>query len=133
MTHNFNTYNNRLLLEKTFDKSCEPVCKDFVNFCKQHLDLQDRVKIKFLPEHDPDITTGCYIPNDRSIKVLTKDRGLIDILRSIAHEMVHQYQHVTGKLHDKSGETGSEHENEAHSLAGVLMRLYQDKNKNKIY
>ena len=133
MTHNFYRFNKQLLLEKAFDKSCEPVCKDFIKFCKQHLDLQDRVKISFITTPDPDITTGCYVPSERSIKVLTKDRGLVDILRSVAHEMVHQYQHVTGKLNDKSGETGSVHENEAHSLAGVLMRLYHEKHKNKIY
>jgi len=131
--NSFYSYSSNLLLERVFDRDCESTCKDFVQFCKKHLDLNDRVKIQFIDEHDPDITTGCYIPDKRQIKVLVKDRGLIDVLRSIAHEMVHQYQHVTGALNDKSGETGSEHENEAHAVAGIIMRLYQTNNKDKIY
>ena len=133
MTHNFYSYNTNLLLEKSFDNDCKSICKEFVDFCKDHLDINDRVKIEFLREYDPNITTGCYIPSERRIKILTKDRGLIDVLRSIAHEMVHQYQHITGQLTERSGDTGSEQEDEAHATAGVIMRLFQDKHKNKIY
>ena len=79
------------------------------------------------------MTTGCYIPNSRKIKILVKDRGLVDVLRSLAHELVHQKQHLDGALEDISGETGSDHENEANAKAGIIMRLYQDKNKDKIY
>ena len=79
------------------------------------------------------MTTGCYIPADRQIKILVKDRSLVDVLRSLAHELVHQKQHLEGSLEDISGETGSEHENEANAKAGIIMRLYQDKNKDKIY
>jgi len=120
-------------VERVFSNDCEPTCRDFVEFCKSQLNIADRVKIKFLKEHDPNITTGCYIPATREIRVLVKDRGLIDILRSIAHEMVHQKQHLSGELNERSGENGSDHENEAHAKAGLIMRLYQAENKDKIY
>lgn len=129
----FEDYHDNLIVERVFNNDCEPVCKDFVSFCKKQLNIHDRVKIKFLKEHDPNITTGCYIPMTREIRVLVKDRGLIDILRSIAHEMVHQKQHLNGELNENSGRDGSDHENEAHAKAGLIMRLYQAENKDKIY
>ena len=129
----FSDFHDNLIVERVFNNECEDTCKDFVRFCKQQLNLDDRVKIKFLTEHDPTITTGCYIPATREIRVLVKDRGLIDVLRSIAHEMVHQKQHVCGELNERSGENGSDHENEAHAKAGLIMRLYQADHKDKIY
>lgn len=129
----FSDFHGVLLTERAFARDCEDVCKDFVGFCKEHLNIHDRVKIKFLKEHDPNITTGCYIPSTREIQVLVKDRGLIDVLRSIAHELVHQKQHLSGELHERSGDNGSDHENEAHAKAGLIMRLYQAENKDKIY
>lgn len=129
----FSNFHDNLLVERVFSNDCEPTCRDFVQFCKNQLNIADRVKIKFLKEHDPNITTGCYIPATREIRVLVKDRGLIDILRSIAHEMVHQKQHLSGELNERSGENGSDHENEAHAKAGLIMRLYQAENKDKIY
>lgn len=125
--------NESLIMERAFDRSCGDTCRDFVKFCKDHLELDDRVKIQFLNEHDPHITTGCYIPATREIRVLVKDRGLVDVLRSIAHEMVHQKQHVRGDLTESSGDDGSDHENEAHAQAGLIMRLYQSKNQKEIY
>lgn len=129
----FSNFHNVLLTERAFARDCEDVCKEFVNFCKDHLNIHDRVKIKFLTEYNPNITTGCYDPSTREIQILTKDRGLIDVLRSIAHELVHQKQHLNGELHERSGENGSDHENEAHAKAGLIMRLFQAENKDKIY
>ena len=129
----FNDYHRRLLLERQFSRDCEPTCRDFVSFCKQCLDITDKVNIQFIDNRDPDITTGSYNPIDRKILILSKDRALIDILRSIAHEIVHQHQHIKGELHSTSGDTGSDHENEAHALAGILMRKYHKLNSDTIY
>lgn len=127
-------HNDRdVLLERHFDKDCDGVCKQFVKFCKNHLELNEPVKIKFLSEVQDNITTGCYMPPSKQIAILVKDRGLIDVLRSIAHEMVHQKQHVSGQLNNMSGETGSDHENEANATAGVIMRLFQDQHRSDIY
>lgn len=122
-----------MLLERRFDKQCDDVCKQFVSFCKKHLQLEEPVKIKFIKEKQPNITTGCYMPQHKQIVILTKDRGLIDVLRSVAHEMVHQKQHMSGQLNDLSGETGSDHENEANATAGVIMRQFQDLYSDAIY
>ena len=131
--NSFQQHHTELLLEKKFSKDCKSICKHFIDFCRDHLELNDRVKVQFLSERDGEMTTGCYIPATRQIKVLVKDRGLIDVLRSLAHELVHQKQHLDRSLEQMSGETGSPHENEANAKAGIIMRLYQEKNKDKIY
>lgn len=129
---NFKQY-NELLSERSFDTSCSDVCKDFINFCKTKLKLSDNINVVFTSKDDAEMTTGSYDPNTGQIKILTKDRALVDVLRSLAHELVHMHQDINGMLTPTSGETGSPHENQANSLAGVLMRLYTKDNREEIY
>jgi Zn-dependent peptidase ImmA (M78 family) len=56
--------------------------------------------------------------------VALKNRHPVDILRTVAHELVHYKQDQQGELTDTSGETGSPHENQAHEIAGVIMRNF---------
>jgi hypothetical protein len=53
--------------------------------------------------------------------VITK-RNLMDIGRSLAHELVHSKQNENGGLTAEQGETGSNIENEANAKAGIIMR-----------
>ena len=62
-------------------------------------------------------------------ETLTIDLGManrhpIDILRTLAHELVHFRQYLKGQLNPNSGETGNPEENEAHEIAGVIMRHF---------
>ena len=56
------------------------------------------------------------------------NRNLADALRTIAHELTHFKQsldkRITDNPEDKSGETGSEIENEANARAGIIMREF---------
>ena len=67
---------------------------------------------------------------DKSIKVVSGPRALVDILRSIAHELVHAKQDQEMRLMPGSGEDGSPIENEAHALAGLIMRKFEKDNKH---
>ena len=102
----------------------------FINFCNKGLGLKQPCNITFLDEPEEDMTTGCYSPVDKSIKILSGDRALVDILRSIAHELVHAKQHQEGRLFPGDGNDGSPIENEANALAGVIMRKFQRANRN---
>ena len=102
----------------------------FIKFCKHGLNIQTPCDISFVDQPDKDMTTGCFSPMTREIKVMTGGRALVDILRSIAHELVHAKQHEDGKLKPGSGEDGTPIENEANSLAGVIMRKFQRKNRD---
>ena len=53
---------------------------------------------------------------------------MADILRTVGHEMVHHRQNLQGRLEKISGEDGSKEENDANSIAGILLRVYGRKN-----
>lgn len=100
---------------------------DFVNFAKDYLKINDDVIIELAFEKTPDIrTTAYYNGNEGKIKIYVKDRAIIDICRSIAHELVHHMQNLQGRITDamKDGEDGSEIENEANAVAGIIIRKW---------
>jgi Zn-dependent peptidase ImmA (M78 family) len=67
---------------------------------------------------------GKYTPEVKEIRVVIANRNLADILRTLAHELVHYWQYLKGELKTDSNNTGSKHENEANALAGALMREF---------
>ncbi len=102
-------------------------CADFVNFAKGFLNIDDDVKVVLKFERTPDlVTTAYYNPATHLVVVYAKNRALVDVCRSIAHELVHHKQNLDDRLLDivKDGSDGSPIENEANSLAGVIMRQY---------
>lgn len=73
---------------------------------------------------------GGYSLDDKDIRVNIAGRHAADIMRTLAHELVHAHQDrtVDGGLQPEDGVTGSPYENEANSLAGQIMRDYAKKN-----
>jgi hypothetical protein len=69
-------------------------------------------------------TFGRYINDIVTIQLSIVNRHPVDILRTLAHELVHFRQHSQGQLGTYSGETGSPEENEANEIAGVIMRNF---------
>ena len=61
---------------------------------------------------------------DATIELNIANRHPVDILRTLAHELVHYKQLVNKQLGQNSGDTGSPAENEAHVVAGVIMRHF---------
>jgi hypothetical protein len=115
--------NERLLTKKEKDVK---VMSDFVNFAKKEIGIDDGVKVLLAYERTPDMTTTAYYNLEGFVKIYVKDRAIIDVCRSIAHELVHHKQNIDGRLKDsvKDGEDGSEIENEANAVAGILIRKW---------
>lgn len=65
---------------------------------------------------------GTFDPNTGKIWLYVKNRNMADLLRTLAHELVHRKQDEDGRIDYNSGETGSEIENEANAQAGILLR-----------
>ena len=90
---------------KNIDKFLDPEqikgIKEFVKFLQNELQLNDDVYITFMGGRDIKMTTGVRMP-DSKIFVLAKNRLLIDIFRTVAHEWVHEFQYQ--KLGVKDGE-----------------------------
>ena len=99
--------------------------EDFVEYTSMYLDLQDTppITIKATTEGS---TFATWSPD--GIEISVTNRHPMDVFRSLAHELVHQKQYEDDALHNESGVTGSEHENEANALAGIIMRNYAKSN-----
>jgi len=63
----------------------------FIRYLNTHFKLPKDVKILFYGKKHPNMTTGSRT-KDSELRILTKGRLLIDILRTLAHEWLHEYQ-----------------------------------------
>jgi hypothetical protein len=107
--------------------SDEDILRDFVKFCVAELKIESMPTVKL--RRDPqwsvvNRTFGRYINDAHLLEVAFGQRHIMDVLRTVAHELTHAHQHERETVPDNAGETGSSYENEANAQAGVLMRDY---------
>jgi hypothetical protein len=75
------------------------------------------IKVALAYERTPDIKTSAYYDLDGFVKVYVKDRAVMDVCRSIAHELVHHKQNLENRISDiNDGGDGSEIENKKQML-----------------
>lgn len=100
--------------------------KDFLPLAMEVLEIDRLPEMRFEPELNTgqQPSFGMYVNGDNILFVALKNRHPVDILRTVAHELVHFRQDIQGELNDQSGETGSPEENQAHEVAGVIMRHF---------
>lgn len=99
----------------------------FVKFVKNQLELKTVPTISIKGNRDELKTTANYdyTKENKIIKVYGKNRALVDIMRSVAHEMVHHKQFEEGKLGGpKPPDIGGEIEDEANAKAGQFIKMY---------
>ena len=98
---------------------------NFIKYLQKLYPLKYNVTIKFVGERVGNMTTG-----QRNVKnellVLSKNRMNRDILRTLAHEWVHEYQR-TILNRDKGPDIGGKNEDEANALSGSIMKKYEKK------
>jgi cytidyltransferase-like protein len=105
---------------------------EFVKFAVNELGIKNIPTVKFsydTNESRERSTFGYFDPNANHIWIYIKNRNTADILRTLAHELVHHKQGEDNRIEQGSGETGSEIENEANAQAGVLLRKFGKENK----
>jgi asparagine synthetase A len=100
----------------------------FTKFVKEKLELESVPTIVIQNGNDGLKTTANYdyTKENKIIKVNGKNRALVDVMRSLAHEMTHHKQYEEGRLtnSNEDGADGSDIENEAHAVAGLIMRKF---------
>jgi hypothetical protein len=98
----------------------------FVKFVKEQLGLKNVPTISIKGNRDGLKTTANYdyTKENKIIKVYGKNRALVDIMRSVAHEMVHHKQFEDGRLEKRPPDIGGEIEDEANAKAGQYIKLY---------
>jgi hypothetical protein len=120
-------------VDKEYKKHKDLVEK-FCAFLQKHFPLTETFRIQFLPKRTGSMTTGSRSESNL-LKVLTKGRLNRDILRTLAHEWVHEYQRTILKR-DKGPDIGGKNEDEANSESGKIIKKYEKlnpKNEKKMY
>jgi len=117
------------LSDKKKDKISE-----FVKFVKIELNLE-KCPVVILQNGRGELKTTAsynYLKDPKIIRVNVKNRALVDVLRSIAHEMIHHKQYEQGRLKVQPPDIGGEIEDEANSKAGQYIKMFSKKD-NTIY
>jgi hypothetical protein len=102
----------------------EPIITHLLQICKDELGLDKLPEIILVdePTVGSDHSFGVF---DGAIKVVAKGRHPVDVMRTLAHELVHHKQRLSGMELD--GNTGSETENQANAIAGSIMRHFGER------
>ncbi len=121
------------LYENAEKKSKAQIIGEFIKFAKERLTLNKfPFQIRLVKDNEFATTFksfGGYDPNTDEIYVYVSNRSMPDILRTLAHELVHLKQREIGTVGSyKDGATGSDVENEANAAAGILLRDFGRRN-----
>lgn len=97
----------------------------FVKFASKYLELPETFNIRLVHANpDEPMTLGCYSPSENKISAIIEKRNILDVFRTIAHEMVHQRQQSRGELVGEIPEIGGKIEDEANAVAGQIMKAF---------
>lgn len=122
-------------------RNLQPFIDSLQKFAQKRLDFKDPPKLflKQDQENAKDVfgKTAYYDPNEKSITIFTTGRHPKDILRSIAHELVHHCQNLRGDLSpEKCGQMGTDYaqkndhmremEREAYEKGNLCFRDWED-------
>jgi len=107
------------------DKSTKYALVKFIKFIQDELDLNTPFRVQLVADRSDDLKTYAYYdPNSGLVKVYCKNRGLADVLRSVAHELIHHLQNQRGQLQFPVQDVGGQIEDEANSVAGQLVKKF---------
>jgi hypothetical protein len=115
------------LAAPTEDEQSDNILADFIDFAAQALDLNQMPKITFTDDENlakQIHALGSYQPSTDELVVVRGPRLTADVLRTLAHELVHRKQAELGPLSKEDGKTGSPVENEANAAAGIILRKF---------
>ena len=110
---------------------------DFINYCAKELPIRGNFTINVVSDRKPYSipTTGAYFVGQNKINVYGKNRALVDVLRSIAHEMTHMMQDECQMIEFPVQDAGGHIEDEANAKAGEIIKLFAKSKpiRGKIY
>lgn len=112
-------------IKKEVDKCLDWTCKK--------LNIQEKPTVTLSYDHDEaqgNHHTGGHVPGSGKIWIYAKNRNLVDILRTLIHELAHVRQHELNMIKPGSSYPGSPIEMLADMVAGKLIKIYGKKNKH---
>ena len=115
-----------ILTEGLNKKDTFAILHEFVRFAAEDLELKSLPEFDFMFDTKRSLENksfGGYAPGAEHITITVKNRHVMDVCRTLAHELVHYSQDLKSELEDDdAGATGSPQENEANARAAVIMR-----------
>ena len=119
---------NRLNEELLSKEKKNEIIQQFIEFCCEYLGIDINnlnIEISYNPTEAAKMASfGINTPETGINRVVAANRNLADVLRTLAHELVHEKQKQEGRLHMGAGNDGTEIENEANAEAAVIMRKF---------
>lgn len=125
-----NSFNNFYKINEDLIQENNDIILEFIDFATKHLGLSSKPKVDLQNERDGITTTASFYPITREIKVYCNGRHLVDILRSIAHEMVHLQQLDQERFEIGAKDIGGKQEDEANAVAGQLIKKFAEQYPN---
>ena len=114
-------------IRKNFNQDKINVLERFISFLGKHFPLKTDIEIIFTEKSEGEMTTGS--DKKGTIKVLGKNRMFIDVLRTLAHEWVHEHQFQHDRRKTKQ-DIGGPDEDEANAESGKLLKLFSKENSD---
>ena len=129
----------KFIYPKDFSDLKKSVVEDFCAFCEEKLGISEMPEIRLVNERGSEqMSTGSYTPKVNKVVVLGGHRAILDVLRSIGHELTHRKQDEDGEL-DKIGpqgdhkssddisDVGTWFEDSANAKGGALIKEFSRK------
>lgn len=131
------TVTDKFIFDCDMDEARQTIVKDFCDFCQKKLDIKEMPEIRLVAKKEANMSTGAYMPGVNKILALVGSRAILDILRSIGHELTHRMQDETGILQniqpqgdrgrDDISDIGVDFEDEANAKGGSLLKEFTRK------
>jgi hypothetical protein len=108
------------------DENKKEKLTDFVKFVVKTLGIKHPPTIAIAATRNGIKTTANYdyTKENKIMKIYGKGRMLVDIMRSISHELNHHKQWEDGRLKVKPPDIGGPIEDESNAIAGQLIKKY---------
>ena len=110
--------------EFTSKNDVKPIIKDFIKFTAEYLELTSLPTFQ-LSNKDFAVKNSSFGQyGQHHITVVTQNRHINDILRTLAHELIHYHQDINNKINMNSSKNIANIEAEANAVAGIIMRKW---------
>jgi len=128
----------KIVCDKELNPKSYETIIDFIKFCNRILKIEDMPTMHLHMIKKPEMTTGMYNHSNNTMHILVGKRLIVDVLRTIAHELTHRRQDETGLLDkhlanvdpmNEMGDIDTIYENEAYTLAGNIVKIFCRKYK----
>ena len=114
----------KLIFKKnSVNKEHHTLIKKFIRFLYEKYKLNNNLMINFVAKREIGMSTGGR-RSDSVIFVLCGKRIIRDILRTLAHEWIHEYQLDVLKR-EAGPNIGGKNEDEANAMSGRLIKMFE--------